>query len=63
MENKEDEQVFCHDCGADATKDRWDNGDNKIRCGKCSEEKYKKDVPIWRRFVPKTGIFNFNVKS
>jgi hypothetical protein len=45
-----DTLVMCHDCGCDATKDRCDNGDNKIRCGACATAKYKRDCPLW--FLP-----------
>jgi len=54
--------VMCHDCGCDATKDRYDNGDNKIRCGECSLKRYKKDHPF-EILRPMSGILNFRVTT
>lgn len=54
--------VMCHDCGCDATKDRYDNGDNKIRCGECSLKRYKKDHPF-EILRPMSGIVSFRVAT
>jgi hypothetical protein len=55
-------QILCNDCRCDVTNDRYDNGDNKIRCGECSLKRYRKDRPFDVN-IRLHSLINFKVSS